>query len=769
MNRRVRIQVLAVGVAALLVVGEAVTPAEAQTISNWTRGGGNWTYCNGHNWSTDPLVPLNDDTNKFEVVINPTTAATITYDCIDAGVVSDLTLSGNVTFNVGPGRSYTVDGPASISGVISVSGGAFLAPQINAPVSIGQAKLWASAGGQLSARATSYSSTSVGNFGSCGTWTSTLFSASGTNSLLDLKSLTGINAGFYDNPDPCVVNIHRIAASNSGVIDLSGLQNVVGPQRGEDRLEFSVSSDGVIRLPVLQSVSSGFVRFDIDNLSFGLPALTSAVNTTFDMAAGSTLDLDALTNLTSATFNLADGCIVNLPELHTQWGGTITVPTGGAFNAANLQSLDNVTIALNNGGSFNAPSLIAFRNSSVGLNQLREFITGNLEDLNNSRIGVAGGTVWGTSSGDVSAPGYVSTSVGNFGSCGTWTSTLFSASGTNSLLDLRSLTGINAGFYDNPDPCVVNIHRIAASNSGVIDLSGVGAITAPQRAEDRLDIVAEGGAAIDLGSLQTVGGGGPLSISVSSGSHLFLGDFTLPRNVSLTATDLTSAVSVNGSLFMSSGNVSVGGGAVLGLTGSLSFSYTDPTKLSARTGILELVGTDRQYMEVGGNDGGAVTPANNNFGWGQMIIGQRGQRATVELVDLYNNSTASANTEALYLFGLGGPPGLKIVDGSTLIIHNINVYAWEEGTWVDLHSLFPPGVGVIRFDQGWVALTDLAEMGDCDFDGDVDRTDFESFQDCFYGPDERPDPPGCTCHDIDGDRDVDLADFAILQRSFTGD
>jgi hypothetical protein len=176
---------------------------------------------------------------------------------LDPGVVSDLTLSGNVTFNVGPSRSYTVAGPASISGIISVSVGAFLAPQINAPVSIGQAKLWASAGGQLSARATSYSSTSVGNFGSCGTWTSTLFSASGTNSLLDLKSLTGINVGFYDNGDPCVVNIHRIAASASGVIDLSGVGIITTPQRAEDRLDIVAEAGATIDLGSLQQVGGG--------------------------------------------------------------------------------------------------------------------------------------------------------------------------------------------------------------------------------------------------------------------------------------------------------------------------------------------------------------------------------------------------------------------------------------------------------------------------------------------------------------------------------
>lgn len=55
---------------------------------------------------------------------------------------------------------------------------------------------------------------------------------------------------------------------------------------------------------------------------------------------------------------------------------------------------------------------------------------------------------------------------------------------------------------------------------------------------------------------------------------------------------------------------------------------------------------------------------------------------------------------------------------------------------------------------------------DVDHDGDVDFDDFVDFRICMTGPEVPATAPCQETHDSDGDLDVDLADFALLQRLF---
>jgi len=62
-------------------------------------------------------------------------------------------------------------------------------------------------------------------------------------------------------------------------------------------------------------------------------------------------------------------------------------------------------------------------------------------------------------------------------------------------------------------------------------------------------------------------------------------------------------------------------------------------------------------------------------------------------------------------------------------------------------------------------------LGDVDDDGDLDRHDVGAFVDCLRGPIAVTPPAGCTTAefdraDVDGDGDVDLADFEIIQQVF---
>ncbi|MHC4090984.1 MAG: Ig-like domain-containing protein, partial [Planctomycetota bacterium] len=70
-------------------------------------------------------------------------------------------------------------------------------------------------------------------------------------------------------------------------------------------------------------------------------------------------------------------------------------------------------------------------------------------------------------------------------------------------------------------------------------------------------------------------------------------------------------------------------------------------------------------------------------------------------------------------------------------------------------------------DVGIWAFTAQAP-GDCDADGDVDADDFTALFNCLAGPDGGLMQPSCLCFDLDGSGNVDLADFALIQLTYTG-
>ena len=63
----------------------------------------------------------------------------------------------------------------------------------------------------------------------------------------------------------------------------------------------------------------------------------------------------------------------------------------------------------------------------------------------------------------------------------------------------------------------------------------------------------------------------------------------------------------------------------------------------------------------------------------------------------------------------------------------------------------------------WFPLT----PGDFDGTGTVDLGDFDALFGCMIGPDMKP-AHGCERMDLDGDRDLDLRDFAVLASLFSG-
>ena len=210
----------------------------AATLScEWTGGGDGINYSDSNNWDIG-VVPCNIGTVEFEV--NIPNGFSVNVDTLSCEV-SELILGTKSKLEV-PGNIYTVldDGDIDNSYVHVDEGGIVTIP---APW-YSSTGLWASA-----------------------TWSHTrhwnLFNVSDAGTLLDLSSVVSINAGFNDG-DIDDYNIHRITASSGGKIDLSGVETITGPVRGEDRLDFIVTG-GLIKLGTLNAV--GHTYFTVTGIS----------------------------------------------------------------------------------------------------------------------------------------------------------------------------------------------------------------------------------------------------------------------------------------------------------------------------------------------------------------------------------------------------------------------------------------------------------------------------------------------------------------------
>ena len=504
----------------------------------------------------------------------------------------------------------------------------------------------------------------VPNYVGTGFSSGTFFSADGTNTLLDLSSISTVNSGTDYYP----AHVRTIAATNSGVVNLAGMQTLNGGT-GDDVVEVKMVAGGVVMLNEL-ATTTGNVRFNTD-IDLTVPKLKNAATLLFTMQPGSTLNLPELIAQTGGAYDLPAGATVNLPKLATATGTTFSISDPAA--------------------TLNAPLLA---------------------NVNNSFLNISGGA-------QLALPG-----VTNYVGTGFASGTFMSAAGPGTLLDLSGLEAIDG--YSDYYPA--HVRTISASDGGKIDLSGVTSLRGGA-GDDKLRISVSSSGVIDLSSLQSVPVGTAV-FDVEAEGTLKLGNFTVTGNSTFNINDVTSVVDVAGSLLLDSVavfKVATGGGLSVG--GNFSFATQNETAFTTSSGILAFDGAGTfgspQFLEVGGLDAGTGDPGNSgNFGIGQLVIGTDDQTTVVSLVDVIDNGNR-ASPEALYLFGLGGPDGLLLRNGSTLVIDNIPVYAWVNGGWIRLNDLFTGGANSIDFglltnnpaDSGFVAIPEPASLGLLAFSG----------------------------------------------------
>lgn len=202
----------------------------------------------------------------------------------------DIDVSG-ASSNISLGAAQTLQ---KTNITVSGAGNSVSLPAVQ---SLTNSTLAASAGAsiQIAGAPAPFSSTGLaGNF--------TLMSADGTGSFLNLPALSEINAGFNVNT---WARSHTIQALNSGQINLSGVQSILGPtggQAGDDRLVVSVQSGGSINLSGLTSVNAQSGHMDFSASGYG-----------------SNLDMGKLQTLAGGagkiTFALADGGHIRVGQL----------------------------------------------------------------------------------------------------------------------------------------------------------------------------------------------------------------------------------------------------------------------------------------------------------------------------------------------------------------------------------------------------------------------------------------------------------------------
>jgi hypothetical protein len=166
-----------------------------------------------------------------------------------------------------------------------------------------------------------------------------------------------------------------------------------------------------------------------------------------------------------------------------------------------------------------------------------------------------------------------------------------------------------------------------------------------------------------------------------------------------------------------------------------------------------------QYLEAGGADSGLAGVAANNFGFGRLEVGEEGSPTVVHVLDLFNNGNRGAGNEALYLGDFGSGDGLVLHSGSTLVLNDINVYAWLDGEMKHLNALFGDALIGMEMAGGIVALT-APQAGDYDLNGVVDQGDYDSWRTAY----------GSASVAADGNRDgvVDAADYSVWRDAFEG-
>ncbi len=316
--------------------------------------------------------------------------------------------------------------------------------------------------------------------------------------------------------------------------------------------------------------------------------------------------------------------------------------------------------------------------------------------------------------------------------------------GTSASFDLSTVLMLDTGF--DSAGTGADIHQFNIRDGATLDFSSVTSVALPHDPQDRTEFNISDGSQLDIKSLNAITstGTGQLHFNITGGSQAHLGTHDFGDGVKLLATD----------------------DSVVSFDQNLQYSHNNEANLAIGSATVHMAGSSSpgapQLVEVGGVDVDiyASILANDNFGFGQLIIGQPGQPTVVQLQDQFDNG--NGDCEALYLWGglRGGTAnsGLIIHPGSTLVLNEKNVYVYDGVVWSKVNSLFAPGVSEIVYGGGTIQLGMAPCPADTDCDLSVGVADFLNIL-----SDWGPCPTGIDCRsDFDNDANIGINDFLAI-------
>jgi hypothetical protein len=593
---------------------------------------------------------------------------------------------------------------------------------------------------------------------------STLFQADGTNSRVDMSSVTTFNGGTFVNAKLIAnsggrVELDGVATITTGatLIDANGTGSVVDVSALTTFTRTNVSDTTRLRATGGGSILSsnlttlGPVRVEVDGAgsSINLGSLTNAESVRFAASnggliqpsiltsysggsAGGTMnasgsgamaDFSSVTTFNGGTFNRVDmvatgGGRVELDNVTQITTGATNVEADGAGSKVVLTDLTTFTrdnfadtgrLRANNGGEIETPSLTT-------LGQVNVDVVGATSQIDLSQVTNAVSTTFLASTGGmISMPSLTSYIVSVPGA------TTIRADGAGSLIDMSAVTSFSPGTFNNTD---------VLANGGTIDLSGVTTVTT-----GGADIRANTSGLVDLSALAT------FSPTNNADSRQFIaetsGIIQFHTSAKTTITNTAMFMSTGGELHGQ--EIDLGAATNFQATGTIVGSLTNSAG-TLRPGFANQTGT----LDIEGDFEQSVS--------GSLRI----DATSVSLHDVVNVDGDADLAGNLHITPLAGftpvyGTGIDIINVTGSIDGTFTTITWD-GFFGWRAEYFP---NVVRL---------IAEFGaDFDEDGDVDGDDLLVWQTNYT-------MAGASHTDGDANDDgrVNGRDFLIWQKQYTG-